>query len=269
MPFPHSSRQSYSKNPIQEVICQIRYPTILDISTRPPADFQNLIRQQFPMFDEGQPAPSGFLEGIPPEIAKLVEGPLTRTALTVPLYKFSTSDHDKTITLTQDFLAFSSNTYDRWENFSAGFQYAEAAFKETYGPAFYSRVGLRYRDFVDRGELGLQEHRWSDLFNPEFIGVLGAGSTGEAVEESRSNALIRLSGLSGVARIQHGFAKRSTDDQIVYSIDADFYKTDKTEIDHVGESLDIFNRCAGDFFRWAISDTLRDALGPTDIEGNA
>ena len=263
MPFPHTPRQSYSKNPIREVICQVRFPTILEISVKPPATFQNLVRHNYPMFEDGRPDLDA-IQGLPDEIAKLVEG-LPPTKPTVPEYRFSTVDQDQAIAFSQDFLAFTSVTYDKWENFSAGFQYAEAAFKETYDPAFYSRVGLRYQDVVDRAELGLEEYTWGKLFNPEFAGFLGSDSIGEAVEETRTKVLIRLSGVPGVVRIQHGFAKRTSDDHTVYSIDADFFTTDRTEIDHVGQTLDIFNRCAGDFFRWAISDTLRDALGPTDL----
>jgi len=268
MPFPQTPRQTYSKNPIQDVICQVRFPTILEISARPPADFQNLVRQDYPLFREGRPAPSGIMQGLPNEIAQLVEGLSARGAPTVPEYKFLTSDNDKSISFTQDFLAYTSETYDRWENFSAEFQYAEAAFKDTYGPAFYSRVGLRYRNVVDRGELGLEDYRWGDLFNPEFIGVLGAESLGETVEETRTQILLKLSGVSGVVRIQHGIVnKNEGGDQPVYSIDADFYSVDRTETDDVRQILDRFNRRAGDFFRWAISGTLRDALGPTDLEG--
>lgn len=268
MPFPHTPRETYSKNPIQDVICQVRFPTILEISARPPADFQNLIRKDYPLFQEGRPGPSGVMHGLPDEIAQLVEGLSAKSAPTVPEYKFLTSDNNKSITLTQDFLAYTIETYDRWENFSAGFQYAEAAFKETYGPAFYSRVGLRYRNIVDLDELGLEDYRWGDLFNPEFIGVLGAESLGEAVGESRTQILLKLSGVSGVVRIQHGIANKSeSDHHPAYLIDADFYSVDRTEIDDVRQILDRFNRRAGDFFRWAISGTLRDALGPTDLEG--
>ena len=264
MPFPHKNRQSYRKNPIQQVICQVRFPTILEISAKPPATFQNLVRQNYPLFEEGRPNPMGAIKGVPDEIAKLLES-FTPTNLAPPEYKFSTTDKDKTIVLNQDFLAFTSSKYDRWENFLAGFQVAEAVFKETYGPAFYSRVGLRYVDVVDRGELGLDACTWGKLFNPEFAGLLGTKSIGEAVEETRSQVLIRLGEGSGFVRIQHGFVQRASDGHIVYSIDADFYTSDRTEIDNVGHTLNIFNGCAGDFFRWAISDKLRDALGPTDL----
>ena len=266
MPFPQTKRQAYKKNPIQEVICQVRFPTILDISANPPAGFQNLVRQNYPLFEQGRSGPMGIPKGVPEEISKLVES-LTPTTLAAPEYRFSTADKDRTIAFSQDFLAFTSNKYDRWENFLAGFQFAEAAFKETYGPAFYSRVGLRYIDVVDRGELGLDAYNWGELFNPEFAGLLGANSIGEAVEEARAQVLLRLGEGSNLVRINHGFAKRASDGYIVYSIDADFFTSNRTEIDHVGETLNIFNRCAGHFFRWAISDKLRDALEPTDIVG--
>lgn len=264
MPFPHTPRESYDKNPIEEVICQVRFPAILEISARPPADFQNLVRQDYPMFEGGRPGTG--IPGVPPEISKFMEN-LPGTNPPVPEYRFSTPGKDKTIAFSQEFLAFTSTTYDRWENFREGFRSAEATFKEIYGPAFYSRIGLRYQDVVDRGELGLETYPWGKLFNPEFAGFLGTDSIGEAVEETRTQVLLRVSEGAGLVRIQHGFAKSASDDHIVYSIDADFFTNDRTEIDHGGQRLDIFNRCAGYFFRWAISDTLRHALGPTDLVG--
>lgn len=40
----------YGKGQLIEVICQLRFPTILSIDTREPADFQETIRAAFPRY---------------------------------------------------------------------------------------------------------------------------------------------------------------------------------------------------------------------------
>jgi uncharacterized protein (TIGR04255 family) len=68
-----------------------------------------------------------------------------------------------------------------------------------------------------------------------------------------------------MVRIQHGLTRTPDGDKQVYVIDSDFYTAEKTELDDAFQKLDIFNRWGGRLFRWAISDTLRDALGPTKV----
>jgi hypothetical protein len=41
--FPPSSRVVYRRAPLIEVVCQLRFPTLLSIESKPPADFQERI----------------------------------------------------------------------------------------------------------------------------------------------------------------------------------------------------------------------------------
>ena len=50
MALPETPRMIYKTNPLIEVTCQFRFPTILKISSRPPAAFQDQSRNQFPHF---------------------------------------------------------------------------------------------------------------------------------------------------------------------------------------------------------------------------
>ena len=45
---PDNRRYAYGKAQLIEVICQLRFPTILSIDTREPADFQETVREAFP-----------------------------------------------------------------------------------------------------------------------------------------------------------------------------------------------------------------------------
>ena len=61
--FSDRERYLYRKRQLVEVICQLRFPTILSISAREPADFQEAIRGDFPQYkrllEQAQPKLSG------------------------------------------------------------------------------------------------------------------------------------------------------------------------------------------------------------------
>ena len=47
MLFSDRSRTLYRNAPVHEVICQLRFPTILSINSTEPADFQEIIRDEY------------------------------------------------------------------------------------------------------------------------------------------------------------------------------------------------------------------------------
>jgi uncharacterized protein (TIGR04255 family) len=54
MTFPEDSpRVIYGRNPLEQVICQIRFPTILKIDTELPAAFQEQIRSDISVIRGG------------------------------------------------------------------------------------------------------------------------------------------------------------------------------------------------------------------------
>src|ERR1051325_695098 len=100
MPFPERPRAIFEQNPIAKVICQLRFPPILEISTTQPAEFQKRLRADYPLYGRQEAM------GLPKEIAPLVSG----IPLSVPqaiLHNFSTADSKRTIALNSDFLALS------------------------------------------------------------------------------------------------------------------------------------------------------------------
>ena len=181
-----------------------------------------------------------------------------------PGHQFLTDDKTRLVSLSQDFIAISEKSYQKWDLFREEVKLAERAFRGIYQPAFYTRIGLRYRDVLDRDDLNLHGRSWSELLNLSFIGELGAEVLTGEVEDIRTQSLVRLPDVpNGMVRIQHGLTRTPDGDKQVYVIDSDFYTAEKTELDDAFQKLDIFNRWGGRLFRWAISDRLRDALGPT------
>ena len=129
-----------------------------------------------------------------------------------------------------------------------------------------NRVGLRYIDVLVRGKLGLSDTPWSELLNSSFIGMLGDCDMADDMQELQVDSLLTIPDVEqGQVRLRHGLARDDTGDEQVYVIDADFHTNRRCEADDVFNALDKFNRWGGCLFRWAASDRLRTALGPTKI----
>ncbi|MCH7755956.1 TIGR04255 family protein, partial [candidate division KSB1 bacterium] len=62
MPFPEVKRVIYKKNPLDRVICQLRFSPILKIDAEIPAEFQDMIRADFPNYSEKTDSPDPFLK---------------------------------------------------------------------------------------------------------------------------------------------------------------------------------------------------------------
>src|SRR4051794_3088983 len=102
MPFPAVDRVIYERNPLVEVICQVRFPAILRIDVEPPAAFQEAIRGAFPAFSEsaGIEAPLA----LPVEMAKQLPDAIAKQlgALRMAFnagqksYTFASDDEDRT-----------------------------------------------------------------------------------------------------------------------------------------------------------------------------
>ena len=50
MLFSDYQRYQYARSPLVEVICQLRFPAILAINTKEPAEFQEAVRRSFPRY---------------------------------------------------------------------------------------------------------------------------------------------------------------------------------------------------------------------------
>jgi uncharacterized protein (TIGR04255 family) len=268
MPFPESKRVVYQKNPLVEVICQLRFPTILEISAADPAGFQKKIRARYPLYSrQEEPGIPREIAGIPKEIADF----LAQLAVARPLedapHRFLTGDSSRSISLTREFLAVADKSYARWEEFRREIELAKTALEEEYQPAFYSRIGLRYVDIIDKVRLGLSDESWDSLVNSSIAGILGAKELYHAVRQIHGEALMQCDddGVpGGFARLRHGLVERPDGGQ-AYRIDADFFTTERSASADVFGALDRFNRLAGNFFRWAITRNLQDALEPREI----
>jgi uncharacterized protein (TIGR04255 family) len=273
MPFPDYDRVIYRKNPLFEVICQLRFEPILLIEAELPALFQEHIREQYPSFEQHQKIGSdgdakellAALAQQPPAAQHLLRA-LGRQSPERTIYNFVSFDGLWKVTLARDFVALTTTEYERWEDFRARLSAVTSALAEVYRPPFFTRVGLRYRDAIERSKIGLRDAAWAELIRPEILGELAISELVKDVVEATRSAVFRLHQFDGSVALRHGLAINADTNETGYLIDADFFTQGRIEVDDAPTVLEAFNKQSGRLFRWCITDQLHRAMEPEDPE---
>lgn len=264
MPFPDKKRIIYNKNPLDQVICQLRFPPILKIDTEIPVEFQEKIRKDFPRYMD-------MIEGqieFSPKVKFGKSSEVSDQMLTLPGYKnheFISEDDLWKINLTRNFVALSTKNYTRWEDFKGTFKLILDAFSEVYSPTFFTRAGLRYIDLFKRSKLGLNDEAWQELLNPHILGLLGSSDISSNVIDFESKYEIGLNDKSSMVRLVSKYVKDKNDNEICYMIDCDFFNTARIKSDEVFKLLDYFNVRGSRLIQWLITDKLHNAMGPKEL----
>ncbi len=255
--FSQDDRCYYAKHQLIEVICQLRFPTILKIENQSPYEFQEIIRSDYPNYsvkDERQAANSA-------------------TPPTTKNHQFISLDGGWKVNLTKDFISLSSHRYTRWEEFAKRLDRILANLIEIYHPACFNRIGLRYINAINPQRLGLEGTPWRELICPGYLGLMGDEDVPEqAFAKNEQNVNLALPGGSR-ANIKCGRGMlRKVDnkthaavDEAVYMLDIDVYMEGNNELSHVAPALNIVHSNADGIFRGAITDTLHDAMEPQSI----
>lgn len=261
MLFSDNSRYSYAVSPLIEVICQLRFPTILSIGSTEPAQFQEAVRGEFPKYVARQEQqPPRLLNPNTPQMKLEQVPPITN-------YNFISADGLWKINLTKDFVALSTLRYTSWEEFAQKLDKVLALFIQTYRPAFFERIGLRYVNAFSRNRLGLQEELWDDLINAPFIGILSEPDVDEKLTGKCALDVEMSLGENRRMKLHAGpgmLGDGKKDPEPKFILDGDFSVVDKSiPAQRIAEDLDVLHDYAVRLFNAAVSDELRDAMGPT------
>ncbi|MCV0377402.1 TIGR04255 family protein [Microbacterium sp.] len=267
--FPPVDRVTYQKNPLERVISQIRYPPILRIDATP-TEFQERIRHRFPVYKEaGGDAlgiPPEIAGALPPEIATQVAADIRQAigARPTPNYSFLTEDESWTVGLTRDSISLTTTRYARWEEFRDTFAPVIEALVAIYSPAYYTRIGLRYRDVICRTEIGIAGVPWSELIAQPIAAELSVEQLEPAIDISSHQAhLLMPDGVEVL--LHHGLGTKKESRETCFLIDSDLYTADRTEVPDAARVLDRLHSHAGRLFRWTITDRLHDAMDPAPL----
>jgi len=265
MLFQPEERVIYKHNPLVSVICQLRFPLDLRIDVTMPAEFQQQIRANFPIAHEdsdgqGLQVAEDISQHFPQELLDVLSTRINRRFL------FSSRDRTWTITLTNSFVALETNNYVGWEDFRQNLQLMLNAITQTYQVNFFTRIGLRYQNVIDRTVLGLENSPCNALVSDLVLGPLATSESSESVYEHNGTFLIQLENSEEVARVRYGLVTEKDGDptNVMFMLDHDFFTKDdvETEAGDVIKRVNVFNTSNRGLFRRCVTAKLHDAMVP-------
>ncbi|PSB02810.1 TIGR04255 family protein [Merismopedia glauca] len=261
MNLPEFERVLYKHNPLREVVCQLRFPPILKISNQEPVEFQDELRLQYPLFETVRTQ-------LPLEISNVWQQ-LGLPQQNEVAYSFKSEDQRWNLSITKDFIALATFSYERYEPFKQRLEKALEIFERIYKPSFYTRVGLRYQDLVIRSKLEIEDKNWSELIAKNIASELYDPELSSSIETVTKNLILNTE--NGKINFNHGLVTvkeaQQNSNEIAYLFDADFYTEQKIEGNgDVWNILSQFNQSARRLFRWSITDTLHNAMQPQPVD---
>lgn len=259
--FKETERIQYAKPQLLEVICQLRFPAILSISAKEPAEFQDRIRGDFPRYNRK-------VEKLPPKVIGQLGNMKLEEQPPVINYEFISGDGRWKVNLTNNFIALATPAYTCWEDFAATLDQVLAEFAEIYQPAFFERIGLRYINAISRNALGIENVPFRELIEPGYLGMM-------ADEDVQEQAFLRATqeaelNVPGGCRLKlhcgSGMIKRNNveDKEVKFILDNDIYMAGKVEIKHSAAALNTVHGNADRIFRGQITDRLHEAMEPVE-----
>jgi len=263
MPFPDAPRVVYKNNPLDKVICQLRFPPILKIDTEVPDKFQEMIRDSFPEFIEKAEFNLPIFKNAQIDIPANVLQSFTPTGN--KNYEFSSEDKVWTINLTRHFIALSTKKYKRREEFREHLNTPLQALIDIYKPSSFSRVGLRYIDIIRRSKLNLENVPWSELLKPHVLWLLGSSDVNTNIRSFQAQCEIELEDKTSIARVITGLLDGQESDEECFMIDTDFYTTRKTAVTDIASKLDYFHIQGSKLIQWLITKLLHEAMEPEEL----
>jgi len=265
MPFKEVKRMIYRKNPLIQVVCQLRFPRILSISKDAPVDFQERIRKIYPIYNVSieQQQQVVFEFGTD-------KSPIIAQNESINNYSFLSDDRIWQINLTSTFLSLSTSQYKRWEDFYYHLQEPLDVLNEIYHPAFFERIGLRYVDAFRRSILGISmETPWTEFINSFALGFLSNNDISAEIKGYSATSDVDL-GNNAMARIitSTGFVGNimfQQNPELSFIVDSDLFFTSKKNLDEVEASLNHLHAHANRIIRSIITDRLHQAMEPEEI----
>ncbi len=242
-------RVKYGKNPLVEVIYQLRFPTILSINANDPVRFQEEIRAIFPYYRKIVQENEIVVNEVKSSVTKEIN------------HEFVSADKKSKVNLTSSFIAISSLSYDQWEYYREKVKYIRKTFESIYHPSFYSRVGLRYKDVIDRTRFNLRDKGWVDLIQPSILGVINA-SNQFTLKQWTVNSEYIYEGTDIATKQQLNLAHKVGDNLPVMVFDCDYFKIGNLRLDSIEEISDQLHDKSSTFLRNAITEELHRAMDP-------
>lgn len=261
-----SERVVYENNPLAEVVCQVRF-------TRAQTEDKLISLLSKALMELGYPSRS--IEEITEISIQLTAGGQVQKAQDAPprIYHFSSEDQIWKASVSAEFLALTCSKYQSWSEFKPRMLKLSSTVVDLLGPLSVNRIGLRYKDLIERESIGLAGVPWNKLIAPFLMGPLannGLFDDGPPADADVSTYVFQLNiNLDDCKLLLQGGLLSSVDgNRRAFLVDSDFFCDDESateDLAHISKldsTLEALHANAGALFSKTILGTLHHALKP-------
>jgi uncharacterized protein (TIGR04255 family) len=248
-------RVIFDRNPLQNVIAQLRFPTIFALEQPAGvAGFQERIRDDYPK-----------AEGRSQQLSVVVSpGGISAPTTQPGPWRFLSKDGSWVAALAPDFVSLETTNYQRFEGFVDRARRLFEVAGETLGLSVRGRLGLRYINQLRHPDARTVDD-WRKYLENDLLGAVGGELLREHVVQAFQQIVLSLD--AGGMTIRHGFV-REDEEQSSYLLDLDAYDDREASFssDEVIEKLTMFKRWTWNAFRRSITDEMATYLGPKELD---
>jgi len=248
--FPSKPDVQLDNAPLVEVICQVRFPLILRITSEDPAEFHERIRNEFPFLE----LEHGFViralgPGVP---GGPTAEPQSKT------YRFRTADAQTTASLAADFYALSTKRYTHWEAFAEYLRLVSETVHGIYKPAYATRIGLRYINRLTPANTGCRTFVDLQLMLRPELTAHSRSDAWNDVTEMRSRLVLADDG----AKLTLGAAYGEENGEPFFLLDFDYFEEGQLGLENLLDRCTRYNDVIYRAFRWCVRDDKLEVFKP-------
>jgi uncharacterized protein (TIGR04255 family) len=162
-------------------------------------------------------------------------------------------------------------SYQSWDVFYPKFLSLAKCFFANRTEVQPTRLGLRYKDLIEREPLGLDGCAWHELIAPFLLGPLAPNSLADEQVADESDVINFLAQSQfklddAMLLLQSSLLATADNERRAFLIDADFYHEGSIQQEVLNDSdlllkqLESLHSNAGALFRRGITERLHDAL---------
>ncbi|GEM_PF-2434123 len=262
MPFEDKPRVRFHNDPLVEVVCQFVF--VSQVDGIEDADrlvkLHTLIKDRLPLFKRSK------------NVSLDVNADTQSvTQIENPVYEFASLDETVRAIINTDSIAFVTTKYESKEAFFGYIDCLHSALVELGMMLPIKRVGLRYKDVIQRSLLGEDfiRHSWNELLNAPLVSIFEDQELSKSkILGAQSNFSIALDSIDKNAKMNVSctIVNHAQSQEQCFMIDSDYYNEGIFDYDAASKFLSAANIKARDFFQWCLTEKLYEALKPERIE---
>lgn len=221
----------FPENFLATAVCELRYPTLLEIETRSPTEIQKSLRKAYPNYERKR------------RVIAVRQGKVESEAV----HEFRTRSGSWVVSLRPSAFAIETSDYTKFEDFEERLSQAFKVLAPEIDSPFFTRIGLRYINQIPAPESGGIE----GVVNPTLIAGLDVFGT----VSSYSHEVGGWADGNARYTFRYGFA-----DEGQFNLDLDFYQED-VEVQDALATVRKLHASAYALFSWSLGPKGQSLMG--------